>query len=64
MTTQMGIRPDKMRRMARPRMIQKTYRVPKALYEAAMAKAEEREESLSDIIRDALEKYAKQESGK
>lgn len=56
----MGIRPDKMRRMARPPMIQKTYRVPAALYELAMEKAEERQESLSDVIREALEKYAKQ----
>ncbi|UUW87414.1 hypothetical protein [Pimelobacter simplex] len=43
--------------MARPKMIQKTYRVSERLYEAAMAKAEEREEALSDIIRAALEKY-------
>lgn len=42
-------------------MIQKTYRVPERLYEAAMAKAEEREEALSDIIRAALEKYVHDE---
>lgn len=58
MTTQTRIRPDKMRRMARPAMIQKTYRVRKALYEAAMAKAERQQESLSDVIRAALEEYA------
>lgn len=46
-----------MRRMAKPPMIQKTYRVPVTLYEAAMAKAEEQQENLSDVIRDALERY-------
>lgn len=44
--------------MAKPPMTQKTYRVPVTLYEAAMKRAEEREENLSDIIRAALEKYA------
>ena len=62
MTTQTCIRPDKIRRMARPKMILKSYRVSEKLYEAAMAKAEEREENLSDVIRAALEKYAKGES--
>lgn len=62
-STQPLCQSDKIRRMAKPRMIQKTYRVPKALYEAAMAKAGEREESLSDVIRDALEKYAKRRDG-
>lgn len=47
-----------MRRMAKPPMIQKTYRVPVALYDAAMDRAEERQENLSDVIRRALEQYA------
>jgi len=59
MTTQTGIRPAKIRRMAKPAMVQKTYRVPVVVYEAAMAKAEERQESISDVIRDALEKHVK-----
>lgn len=59
MTTQTRIQPVKMRRMAKPPMVQKTYRVPKALYERAMELAEEREESISDVIREALEKYVK-----
>lgn len=59
MTTQTGIRADKMRRMAKPPMVQKTYRVPVALYEAAMERAAEREENLSDVIREALERYVK-----
>jgi hypothetical protein len=49
--------PATMRPMAKPPMVQKTYRVPTALYEAAMKKATEREENLSDIIREALERY-------
>lgn len=57
LTAQAAIQPVKMRRMARPPMIKKTYLVPPKLYEAAMAKAEEREESLSDVIRAALERY-------
>lgn len=63
MTTQACIRPDKIRRMARPKMTQKSYRVPATLYEAAMAKAEKREEALSDVIRRALEDYAKDRPG-
>ena len=62
MTTQAGIRADKMRRMAKPPMVQKTYRVPEALYEAAMEKAEEQQENLSDVIRKALERYVKKSS--
>lgn len=62
MTTRTGIRPDKMRRMAKPPMIKRTYYVPKTLYEAAMEAAEEREENLSDVIREALERYVKKSS--
>jgi hypothetical protein len=47
-----------MRRMAKPPMIQRTYKVPEKLYEDAMDKAAEREENLSDVIREALERYA------
>jgi predicted HicB family RNase H-like nuclease len=61
MTTRTRKHPDNIRRMARPKMIQKTYRVSERLYEAAMAKAEEREEALSDIIRAALERYVHDE---
>lgn len=57
MTTHPATQPATMRRMAKPPMIQKTYRVPVTLYEAAMAKAEEQQENLSDVIRDALERY-------
>lgn len=57
MTTHLAPRPT-IRRMAKPPMIQKTYRVPVALYDAAMDRAEERQENLSDVIRRALEQYA------
>jgi predicted HicB family RNase H-like nuclease len=35
-------------------------RVPEALWQAAKAKADERDESVSDVIRRALERYVKQ----
>ena len=62
MTTQTLSQSDTIRRMAKPAMVQKTYRVPKALYEAAMDKAAENEQNLSDVIREALEKYVKRSS--
>lgn len=37
----------------------RTIRVPDALWGAAAAKAEERGESLSDVLRKALERYVK-----
>ena len=58
----MGVMVTTMRRMAKPAMVQKTYRVPVKLYEAAMARAERDEENLSDVIRRALEDYARGES--
>lgn len=48
-----------LRRMAKPPMVKRTYYVPVALYEAAMAKAEERQENLSDVLREALERYVR-----
>jgi hypothetical protein len=38
-------------------MVMRSHRYPKKLYEAAMAKAAEREENLSDVLREALERY-------
>jgi predicted HicB family RNase H-like nuclease len=43
--------------MAKPPMVQKNFRIPAALYEAAMAKATEQQENLSDVVRDALTQY-------
>ena len=48
-----------LRRVAKPKMVMRSLRVPEKLWEAAKAKADEREENLSDVIREALEKYAK-----
>lgn len=42
-----------------PRTPLKSFRIPQALYEAAQAKAAERGESVSDVVRRALERYIK-----
>lgn len=41
----------------KPPMVQKNFRIPAKLYEAAQGKAEERQENLSDVVRDALAQY-------
>ncbi len=48
-----------LRRVAKPKMVMRSLRVPEKLWDAAKAKADEREENLSDVIREALEKYAR-----
>ena len=45
--------------MPKPPMVMRSHRYPKALYEAAMTKAEERGENLSDVLREALERYVR-----
>jgi hypothetical protein len=50
------------RRIARsarvkPAMVMRSIRVPLALWTDAKAKADERDENLSDVIREALERY-------
>lgn len=47
----------------KPPMIQRTYRVPAPLYEAAMSRAAERQEDLSDVIRAALAAYVEPREG-
>lgn len=47
------------RRVAKPVMIMRSLRVPEKLWEAAKAKADERQENISDVIREALERYVK-----
>lgn len=37
----------------------KTFRIPDEVYQAAQAKAAERGETLSDVVRRALEQYAR-----
>ena len=39
--------------------VMRTYRVPEDVYEAAKAKAEERGETLTEVIVAALKRYAK-----
>ena len=43
----------------KPAMIMRSIRVPARLWTDAKAKADEREENLSDVIRDALERYVR-----
>lgn len=43
----------------KPKMVMRSLRVPEKLWEAAKAKADEREENISDVIREALERYVK-----
>lgn len=50
---------DTVRRVAKPKMVMRSLRVPEKLWEAAKAKADEREENISDVIREALERYVK-----
>lgn len=53
---------DTMRDVGRPatgKAPMRSLRVPDELWKAALAKAEERGESLSEVIRKALERYVK-----
>lgn len=43
--------------MPKPVMVMRSLRVPEKLWEAAKAKADERQENISDVIRAALEQY-------
>ena len=44
---------------AKPSMVMRSLRVPLPLWEAALAKCAECDENISDVIRDALERYVK-----
>lgn len=48
---------DTVRRVPKVPMVMRSIRVPVALWEAAKTKADERGESISDVVRDALEAY-------
>lgn len=41
-------------------MVMRSIRVPMKLWEAAKAKADERQENISDVLREALERYLRQ----
>lgn len=43
-------------------MVMRSLRVPEALWNAAKTKADERQENLSDVIREALERYVRRKS--
>lgn len=43
----------------KPSMVMRSIRVPLALWTAAKEKADERDENISDVIREALERYVK-----
>lgn len=53
---------DTMARMPKPIMVMRSLRVPAALWERAKAKADERDENISDVIREALQRYVEDES--
>lgn len=46
-------------RMSKPAMVMRSVRVPLRLWNEAKAKADEREENISDVIREALERYVR-----
>jgi hypothetical protein len=48
--------------VGKPTMVMRSIRVPLALWNAARAKADEREENISDVIREALQRYVKRGS--
>ena len=50
-----------LRAVTKPPMVMRSIRVPLKLWEKAKRKADEREENISDVVRDALEKYAEDE---
>jgi len=45
--------------LGEPSQVMRSVRVPEALWEQAKAKADERHESISDIVREALERYVR-----
>lgn len=51
--------PATLRRVAKPPMVMRSIRVPLRLWNEAREKADEREENISDVIREALERYVK-----
>lgn len=51
--------PATVRSVSKPNMVMRSIRVRLELWEAAKAKADERQENISDVIREALERYVK-----
>lgn len=48
---------DTVRSVGKPTMVMRSVRVPAKLWDEARAKADEREENISDVIREALQRY-------
>lgn len=46
-----------LRRVAKPPMVMRSIRVPEKLWSSAKALCDEREENISDVVREALERY-------
>lgn len=51
--------PATLHRVAKPNMVMRSFRVRLELWTEAKVKADERQENISDVIREALEKYVK-----
>lgn len=51
--------PDTLPPVTKPPMVMRSIRVPLRLWTAAKALADERQENISDVIREALERYVK-----
>lgn len=45
--------------VGKPKMVKRTFYVPLKLWIAAMTKADEQEENVSDVLREALERYVR-----
>jgi hypothetical protein len=45
--------------VTKPPMVMRSVRVPLRLWTEAKAKADEREENISDVLREALERYVR-----
>lgn len=57
--------PARLRRVAKPRMeVNISFRVRRELRDAAAAKAAERQENVSDVLREALERYVRRGGAK
>ncbi len=53
---------DSLPRVPKQPMVMRSIRVPESLWNEAKAKADERGESISDVIREALERYVRRRS--
>lgn len=50
---------DTLATVPKPKMVIRSLRVPLKLWDEAKARADERDENISDVIREALERYVK-----